>query len=134
MAIEEKTIPYEILIRLGPDGYQAAHVIDLEMLVDTTTGAVRAATELPARPISVAEAGEILGTESVALLVQIDLLKADLAAEKAKVEQAEAARAEAESAAARAEADKSAAVAEAVRQVENLRAEIAAAMTAEDAA
>lgn len=88
MALEKHVHPYEILVRLGPNGYQAAHVIDLERVTDGEE--LIAERELPAQPISIQRAGEILGEASVQLLEQIDGLRADLAAAEQRAAAAEA--------------------------------------------
>lgn len=90
MALAKQVIPYEILVRLGPAGYQAAHVAHMERITDGEEVIVERV--LAAEPISVAGAGEILGAASVQLLEQIDGLTADLAAETQRADQAESAR------------------------------------------
>ena len=88
--LQKQTIPYEILVRLGADGYQAAHVIDLERITDD--GVVIVEQQLPAQPISIERAGEILGEASVQLLEQIDGLNAEVASLTQALAQAEQAR------------------------------------------
>lgn len=89
MAFVARVVPYEILIRLGPDGYQAAHVVNLEQLVDDETDVVRTERELPAAPISVENAGTILGEANAMLLAQIEALTAALLAETDRANRAE---------------------------------------------
>ena len=60
MAIEEKTLPYQILIRFGPDGllqgaagYQQKMVVDGERLISWS--------ELPAAPLDIVPGGSFWG-------------------------------------------------------------------------
>lgn len=75
MNIVQQTFPYEILVRLGLGGYQAAHVIELERVIDLDSGHIFMERELPARPITVENAGAILGAANVQLLTQLDAMR-----------------------------------------------------------
>lgn len=70
MPIERQTQPYEILIRLNAEGFVAAHVCDLERLVDTDTGDVLSEKATAARPVTKAEAGEYLGATNAKVIEQ----------------------------------------------------------------
>lgn len=62
--IEKRTRPYEVLVRIQPDGSQAAHVREIEEVIED--GVVIAAKELDARPLALA------GDEFGALVQSID--------------------------------------------------------------
>lgn len=85
MGIEKRTFPYEILLRLGPGGLIASHLIELEQVVDGDEEI--AARELPARPIEPAEIAAILGEHAGLLAAQVSGLTAALAAERTKWQQ-----------------------------------------------
>jgi hypothetical protein len=81
MTITKQTALNEILIRLADDGSVAgAHVVEIEHLTDTATGEILSSRLLPARGITAAEVGDLLGAANAGLLEQIDALRADLAA------------------------------------------------------
>jgi len=71
MAYEKRTRPYEILVRLKPEGRIEQHVIDIEETYDVLTGVVSDAKELPARPITAEEAGQYLGEMNVRALESV---------------------------------------------------------------
>lgn len=77
MAITKTTFLYEILVRFGPDGYRGSHVLDLEKVVDGAEILVERV--LPARPITEAEVGELLGGKVAALIEQLDAANARIA-------------------------------------------------------
>lgn len=127
MTIERRASLYEVLIRFDANGYKGSHVIDIDEVFDADTGEIHSARELPARPITQAELGPLLGeatagliegteaavAERVAeLLAECEKMRADTAAaideyrQAAEVSRAEAdaARAEAAEATRRAEA------------------------------
>lgn len=119
MTIERETHLYEILLRFNSDGYQGSHVIDLEIM--TENGAVISERELPARSITEAEVGGIIGQQSARLVEAADAAIAQAAesdrarqvAEDAAIAQAaksDQARQAAEDAAARSEEDRRAAL------------------------
>jgi hypothetical protein len=97
MTIERTSHLHEILIRFGPDGYRGAHVIDLERVVDG--GELISERELPARPVTQAEIGPIIGAENARLIEAADQAIAAavqaVAAGKAAIARAEAAEADA---------------------------------------
>lgn len=74
MALTTRTRLYEILVRFGPSGFQGAHAIDIDEIVDGDE--VKAAKELPARPITSAEMSEMLGNHSAALIEAADAARA----------------------------------------------------------
>lgn len=80
MEVERQTTLYEVLVRFGPEGLRGAHAMDLERLIDTDTGDVISEQEGKARPITVEEVGELLGTENAALLEAVDKEKSRAAA------------------------------------------------------
>jgi len=92
MAIERNTFLFEFLVRMGPGGFVGAHAIDLERVSDGDE--VIAERELPARPLTEAEAGTILGTENARMVEMLSAEQAATAAQRARAETAEA-RAEA---------------------------------------
>ncbi len=79
MTIKKTSHLYELLIRFGPDGFQGAHMKDLETVADGSE--IISQRVLDPRAITEAEAGTLIGKESAKL-----------------VEAATAARAEAEAA------------------------------------
>lgn len=87
----KQTFLYELLIRLGPDGYVGGHAVDLVRFTDDTDGELIADRESPPRAVTLQEASDLLGAESAALLVQLSNLTAELAAAQGRAEQAEAA-------------------------------------------
>lgn len=95
MPIEKKIHLYEILIRLGPDGYKGSHAIDLEIVEDTETSEVLVQKESPARPITLKEAGKLLGDKFTGVVEKLEAERAraasladDLDATKAQLEAA----------------------------------------------
>jgi hypothetical protein len=75
MAIERIAFLYEILWRGGPDGFQGAHAIDLERIVDGDE--VIAEKLLDARPITEAEFGELLGANAAQAIEAADRARAE---------------------------------------------------------
>lgn len=75
MAITRTSFLYEILLRFNANGYQGAHVIDLEQVIED--GNVISERELPARPITEAEIGTIIGAQSAALVEAADAARAE---------------------------------------------------------
>jgi len=102
MAIERNTLLYELLVRLGPDGFLGAHAIDLERVTDGDE--VIAERELPARPLSELEAGTILGAENARMVEQLAAEQIATAAQRVRAENAEARADAAEARAAQLEA------------------------------
>jgi hypothetical protein len=81
MTITKQKALNEILIRLADDGAVAgAHVVEIEHLTDTATGEIISSRLLPARGITAADVGGILGAANAGLFEQIDALRADVAA------------------------------------------------------
>lgn len=75
MALSKQTALNEILIRLADDGSVAgAHVVEIEHVVDMTSGDVLSSRLLPARGVTPAEVGPILGEANAGLFEQIDRL------------------------------------------------------------
>jgi hypothetical protein len=80
MPIDRRTFPYEILVRLGPDGYVASHVVDCTQIFEGKT--VHAETLGDARAVTAKEVGALLGKENARLIEQRE-------AEKARADTAE---------------------------------------------
>lgn len=78
MAMARNTSLYELLARFGPSGYLGAHAIDLERVTDGDE--LVAERELPARSITQAEFGAMLGAQSAALIEAADEARAEAAA------------------------------------------------------
>jgi hypothetical protein len=82
MAIEQVTVPYEILYRLAEDGTVAGcHRRDLEIIRNTETGQVYSAKELDPQPVDGAEMEAVLGvitTAQAATIAQQNTQIADL--------------------------------------------------------
>jgi hypothetical protein len=120
MPIDRRTFPYEILVRLGPDGYVASHVVDCTQIFEGKT--VHAETLGDARAVTQKEVGALLGKENARLIEQREAEKAraDTAerdCERGRVAlQVEIEEARAEAAALRAERDQAVDALEAVRQ------------------
>jgi len=93
MPITDVTVPYEILIRFGPDGkVQGAHVQNRRIVRDGDT--VLADMPLDAEPLDISKdfpASEVLGDTLTAALSQLNAVQAKLA----QVEQVEFALADA---------------------------------------
>lgn len=89
MTITKNVSLYEILIRFNAGGFQGAHVIEREEIVEG--GEVLSARELPARPVTAKEVGTYLGKQNAKLIQSADAARADT--DTAKAEQAEAQRA-----------------------------------------
>ena len=70
MSIEKVTFPYEVLIRLGPKGYQGSHVVDCTRVVEGDT--VHAETLGDARAVTLAECGALLGEQVADLIEQVE--------------------------------------------------------------
>lgn len=92
MTIERQTLPYEVLVRLGPDGFVAAHVCDLERFVDTETDEVVAERTTPARGVTKAEAGKYLGAANAQLVEQLQGHRAEVQALQQELADAKAER------------------------------------------
>jgi len=75
MAIQRTTHLYEVLYRGGPGGFQGAHAVDLERVADGEQ--IYAETLLPARPITEAEFGDLLGGQSAALIEAADTARSE---------------------------------------------------------
>lgn len=75
MALAKNTHLYEVLIRFGPDGYRGAHVIDLELITDGDE--IVSGKELPARPLTKAEIGPIIGATNAKLIEAADQARAE---------------------------------------------------------
>jgi hypothetical protein len=82
--IEKRTYLYEILFRFGPEGLAGAHAIDMEQLYDSDEDKVELERELPARPITLAEAKELIGVQKATVLVGAADAKARAAAANAE--------------------------------------------------
>lgn len=83
MTIARATFLYELLVRLGPYGFIGAHAIDLERVSDGAE--IIAERELPARPLTEAEAGAILGAESARLIEQLGAAAVEAAALRERI-------------------------------------------------
>lgn len=70
MTITRSTFLYEVLARFNSAGFQGAHAIDIEQVADGTE--VISEKELPARPITQAEFGDLLGGQTAALIEAAD--------------------------------------------------------------
>lgn len=114
--IERVDFPHEILIRLKPAPEEhAAACYRLERTWVPNTGEVIAEKLLPAEPITVAYAVDVIGQANADLLAQVDAARAETEIERQRANTAEAAIASAETASA-------AAITEAARVVEELQA------------
>ena len=93
MAIEERTRPYEVLIRINTDGSIGASYRTLFELV--SDGVVVSASESPPLPLSVAEGesgmslSDILGEANLEVLKENERLVQQLAELQAKLDQQE---------------------------------------------
>jgi hypothetical protein len=83
MTIEKITTPYEILIRLGPNGYEASHVKDLVRLVEN--GEDLSVIEGMARPVTLAECQTLLGKQSADLIEKNGAIAAECAAKDQQI-------------------------------------------------
>ena len=86
MALKKSTDLYEVLVRFGPEGYRGAHVIDAETVMDGDE--VLAHREHPARPVTKAELGSLLGARNATLIEAAD--KAIIERDKANDERDDA--------------------------------------------
>lgn len=75
MPIERATHPYEILLRLGPEGFVAGHVKDLEFLVEDGEKIAGSDKESLPRPITREEAGAIIGKKNAELIERFEAEK-----------------------------------------------------------
>ncbi len=94
MTITKNVSLYEILIRFNADGFQGAHVIEREELIED--GAVLSARELPARPVTEKEVGVYVGKKNAKLIEAADGARSDCETAKTDKDAAERAAEKAE--------------------------------------
>lgn len=104
MALKKQTSLYEILVRFGPKGFVGAHAIDMEEVIDGKE--VHSAKELPPRPVTEAEFKELLGAQTAKLIEAADAARAERDEHAKARAEAEQAQTEAEGRADRIEADR----------------------------
>lgn len=128
MALKKRSYPTEILIRLDPDGgVRGMHVKNIEEILDGK--AVVSAREDPARPLTEAEFGKIVGDLPARLNEQLDQLRAEGAR---LLKEADDAKSKASDAIVRAENAEG--TLKALREENSLRAQQSAAAATEAAA
>lgn len=89
MTIEKTVRPYEVLVRFGRAGFQGAHVQDIEEVVEGDE--VLAARILPARPLTEAEVGDVVGGEAARLIEAVEATRLQAQADAAAAAEARAA-------------------------------------------
>lgn len=74
MALKKTTHLYEVMLRFGADGFQAAHMVEIETVTEGER--VISATELPAQPVTEKEARSLIGAQSAKLVETADKARA----------------------------------------------------------
>lgn len=131
MTLKKSTDLYEVLVRFGPDGFVGAHVIEAETVHEGKD--VLAFKELPARPVTKAEIGGLLGANTAKLIEAADIARAerDQALTDRNGARVSAERAETERSQIEGERNALAdALADARKRVDDLTAQLAAAQAA----
>jgi len=78
MAYEKQTFLQETLIRFGPEGFEGAHQIWMDRVVDTEKDEIISEQTRPAEPIKEQEIIDLVGDQFVKMANQISALKDEL--------------------------------------------------------